>query len=89
MNKSFNHLIALVFFQTLAALASADWGKVVYELTSADDTSVILEEDAMVFVLYQDSEHEDTELFVKVYESVAQEYLEHKVTSFQWFTIDT
>lgn len=43
----------------------------------------------MIFVLYQDSEHEDTEAFLQVYESVAQEYLEHKVTSFQWFTIDT
>ena len=71
-------------------MVSADWGRVVYELTTADDTSEMLEDDAMIFVMYQDKEHEDNDAFVQIFEAIAEKNLEHAVTTpLQWFTIDT
>lgn len=35
-----------------APQVSADWGSAVYELTYSDDTGEMLEEEAMIFVLY-------------------------------------
>ena len=55
---------SLLSLYLTAGITSADWGDSVYELTEADDTGEILEEDAMIFVLYQDKSHDDNNAFL-------------------------
>ena len=39
--------------------------------------------------MYQDKDHDDNAEFYQIYESIAERNAKHKVTSMQWFTIDT
>ena len=48
--------ILFAAFLVTVGLARGDWGGV-YELTTADKTEEILDEEAMIFVLYQDKSH--------------------------------
>ena len=50
----------LLILSCLASFTLA-WGGAVYEITPADDTSEILQEGAMVFVLYEDKKHEHSQ----------------------------
>lgn len=68
---------------------AAGWGKSVYELTPSDDTAAILEEEALIFVLYEDKKHEDNTNFAQVFENVAEEFLVYGVWTLQWFSVDT
>ena len=60
-----------------------------FELTSTDETSDILEENAMIFVLYRDTSHDDRESFDSSFEQVATEYANYSSLKLQWFHIDT
>ena len=62
---------------------------VVQELTSADETSEVLSDNAMIFVMYRDTSHEYNEDFHDSFEQVAKEFASYQDTKLQWFYIDT
>ena len=80
-------LFTLAFAFSLSFVL-ADWGSSVYELTYADDLAEIIEVDSMVFVLYEDKAHEDSNLFLMAFDQVALEFLDYKSSPLQWFKID-
>ena len=79
MNRKALSILSLLLL-LLGQMTVADWGEAVYELTTADDTSAMLEEDAMVFVLYEDRSHPDSSNMLKAFEQIAAQYLEHSIS---------
>ena len=49
-----------------------------YEITEADDPGEIIDQEALVFVLYEDKDHEDSENVMKAFKSVADEFPEYE-----------
>ena len=78
-----------VAFALFLSFIHAGWGSSVYELSYADDLEEIIEVDSMVFVLYEDKAHEDSNLFLAAFDEVALEFLDYGVSPLQWFKIDT
>jgi hypothetical protein len=78
-----------VVFAFLLTFVDADWDRSVYELTYADDLEEIIEVESMVFVLYEDKAHEDSNFFLTAFDAVALEFLDYGVSPLQWFKIDT
>ena len=74
----FKTLLIAAFLVTIG-LAGGDWGGV-YEITPADDTEQILDEEAMIFVLYQDKSHEDNDKYVELFSQLAKEHAEDGVS---------
>lgn len=49
----------------------------------------MLDDEAMIFVFYQDRSHEDSAKFLAAFEKVATDLHVFGVSTLQWFTIDT
>ena len=82
----------LLLLLAFALPALADWGKAVYELTTADETSDILDDNAMIFVLYRDTSHPDDPTFHEAFVNVATEFMHESPAGalhLQWFSVDT
>ena len=62
-------------------LAMADWGEALYELTGADDPAEMLEEDALIFVLYEDRSHPDNSNMLQAFKNIALEHPENPVSA--------
>ena len=60
--------------------ATGDWGEAVYEITPADETEKILDEEAMIFVLYQDKSHQDNDKYIKIFKELAEEHAQDGVS---------
>ena len=60
-------LFILLLAQIIASVAAEpiDIEAAVYEITSEDNTSDILDEESMIFVLYEDKAHADSDQFLQ------------------------